>query len=93
MPRLTYSQLLSEDSPLPQGGAIPPAVAKLVLTLIDAQLGALPHHDDGIRAALADGPLTRGQPRDLVADDVSAQSYHRGQRPMGGRDGRGERGR
>ena len=63
---------MSKDSPLAQGRAVPPAVAELVLALIDAQLGALADDDDGVGATLAEGSLTGGQSRDLVADDVRA---------------------
>lgn len=75
--RLTYSQLLSKHCPLAQGRAVPPTVSELVLTLIDAQLGALADDDDGVWATLAEGSLTGGQSWDLVADDVCTQSYHR----------------
>ena len=72
---------MSKHSPLPQGRAVPAAVAELVLTLVDAQLGALADDDDGIGATLTEGSLTGGQSRYLVADDVCAQSDHGGQRP------------
>lgn len=85
--RLTCSQLLSKDGPLAQGWAVPAAVAELVLTLVDAQLGTFADDDDGIGAALAEGSLPRGQSGDFVADDVSTQSYHRGECP-GRRRGR-----
>lgn len=75
-PRLTYSQLLAEDRPLSQRRAVPASIPELVLTLIDAHLGAFAHNDDGVRATLADSPLARCQPRDLVADDVGTQSHH-----------------
>lgn len=81
--RLTYSQLLSEDRPLPQGRAVPAPVAELVLALVDAQLGALANDDDGVRATLAEGPLTGCQSWYVVADDVGAQGHHGGQRPAG----------
>lgn len=81
--RLTYSQLLSEDRPLPQGRAVPAPVAELVLALVDAQLGALADDDDGVRATLAEGPLTGCQSWYVVADDVGAQGHHGGQRPAG----------
>ncbi len=81
-PRLTYSQLLAEDCPFSQRRTVPASVSELVLTLIDAHLGAFAHNDDGVRAALADGPLARCQPGNLVADDVSTQSHHRGQSPV-----------
>lgn len=80
-PRLTYSQLLTEDCPLSQRRTVPASISELVLTLIDAHLGAFTHNNDGVRAALADGPLARCQPRNLVADDVGTQSHHRGQGP------------
>lgn len=79
--RLTYSKLLPKDGPLPQSRAVPAAIAELVLTLVDAQLRALPNDDDGVRAALADGPLARRQPRDLIADDIGTQGHHRGKGP------------
>lgn len=79
--RLTYSELLSKDGPLAQGGAVPAAIAELVLALVDAQLGAFADDNDGIRASLAKSPLTWGQSWDFIADDVSTQSYHRGQGP------------
>lgn len=72
---------MSKDGPLAQGRAVPPAVAELILTLIDAQLGALANDDDGVGATLAEGSLPGGQSRDLVADDVRAEGYHRGERP------------
>lgn len=74
--RLTYSQLLTEDRPLSQRRTVPASVTELVLALVDSHLGAFTHNNDGVRAALADGPLARCQPRDLVADDVGTQSYH-----------------
>lgn len=80
-PRLTYSQLLTEDCPLPQRRTVPASVSELVLTLVDAHLGAFTHNNDGVRAALADGPLAWCQPGDLVADDVGTQSHHRRQGP------------
>lgn len=80
-PRLTYSQLLTEDCPLPQRRTVPASISELVLTLIDAHLGTFAHNNDGVWAALADGPLARCQPRNLVADDVGTQSHHRGQGP------------
>lgn len=79
--RLTYSQLLAEDRPLSQRRAVPAAVPELVLTLIDAHLSAFAHNNDGVRATLTDSPLARRQPGNLVADDVGAQSHHRGQGP------------
>lgn len=82
--RLTYSQLLSENRPLAQGWAVPAAVAELILTLVDAQLGAFADDDDGIGASLTEGSLTRGQSRDLVADDVCTESNHRGECPGDG---------
>ncbi|TNN43891.1 hypothetical protein EYF80_045913 [Liparis tanakae] len=39
----------------------PASIPELVLALIDAHLGAFAHDDDGVRAALADGPLARIQ--------------------------------
>lgn len=78
---LTYSQLLSKDRPLAQGRAVPAAVAELVLTFVDAELGAFADDDDGVGATLTEGPLTGGQSWYLVADDVCAQRHHRGQRP------------
>lgn len=89
--RLTYSQLLSEDCPFTQGWAVPPAVAELVLTLIDAQLCPFTDDNDSIGATLAEGSLTGCQPRYLVADDVCTQSYHRGQCPRQTERGRDER--
>lgn len=80
-PRLTYSQLLTEDCPFSQRRAVPASISELVLTLIDAHLGAFADNDDGVWAALADGSLARSQPRNLVADDVGTQSHHRGQSP------------
>ncbi|KAJ4938097.1 hypothetical protein JOQ06_002723, partial [Pogonophryne albipinna] len=67
--RLTYSQLLTEDCPFSQRRTVPASIPELVLTLIDAHLGAFAHNNDGVRAALADGPLARCQPGNLVADD------------------------
>lgn len=58
--RLTYSELLSEHCPFPQGGAVPAPIAELVLALVDSQLGTLANDDDGIGATLADGSLTGG---------------------------------
>lgn len=80
-PRLTYSQLLTEDCPFSQRGTVPASISKLVLTLIDAHLGAFTYNDDGVWATLADGPLARCQPGNLVADDVGTQSHHWGQGP------------
>ncbi len=80
-PRLTYSQLLTEDCPFTQRRTVPASISELVLTLIDAHLSAFAHNNDGVRAALADCPLARCQPGNLVADDVGTQSYHRGQGP------------
>lgn len=74
--RLTYSQLLAEDCPLPQRRTVPASVPELVLTLIDAHLGTFAHNNDGVRAALADSPLARCQAGYLVADDVGTQSHH-----------------
>lgn len=74
---------MSKDCPLSQGGAVPAAVAELVLTLIDAQLGAFADDDDGVGATLAEGSLTRSQAWDLVADDVRPQGHHGGQCPEG----------
>lgn len=71
---------MSEHRPLAQGRAVPAAVPELVLALIDAELGALADDDDGVGATLAEGSLPGGQSRDLVADDVGPQSYHRRQR-------------
>lgn len=79
---------MSKDCPLAQGGAVPAAIAELVLTLADAQLGTFADDDDGIGATLAEGSLMRGQSGNFVADDVSTQSYHSGERP-GGREGQG----
>lgn len=77
---------MSKHSPLTQGRAVPAAVAELVLTLVDSQLGTFANDYDGVRATLTEGSLTGGQSWDLVADYVSAQSYHRGQRPGADRD-------
>lgn len=79
---------MSKDCPRAQGRAVPAAVAELVLTLVDAQLGTFADDDDGIRATLAQGSLTRGQSGHFVADDVSTQSDHRGECPEG-REGEG----
>lgn len=80
--RLTYSQLLSEDRLLSQSRAVPPAVPELVLALVETQLGTFANGDDGVGATLTKGPLTGRQSWYLVADDVGAQSHHRGQRPV-----------
>lgn len=69
---LTYSKLLSKDCFLSQCRAIPPPIPKLVLALIDSHLCPFPDHNDGIRAALADRSLSRGQAWDFVADDISS---------------------
>lgn len=69
---LTYSKLLSKDCFLSQRRAVPPPVPKLVLALIDSHLCPFPDHNDGIRAALADRSLPRGQAWDFVADDISS---------------------
>lgn len=69
---LTYSKLLSKDCFLSKCRAVPPPVPKLVLALIDSHLCPFPNHDDGIRAALADCSLPRGQAWDFVADDISS---------------------
>lgn len=84
--RLTYSQLLTEDCPFSQRRTVPTSISKLVLTLIDAHLGAFTHNNDGVWATLADGPLARCQPRNLVADDVGTQSHHRRQGPAKARE-------
>lgn len=73
---------MSEHGPLAQGRAVPPAIPELVLAFVDAQLGALADDDDGVGPRLTEGPLTGRQSRDLVADDVRAQSDHGGQRPV-----------
>lgn len=70
--RLTYSQLLSKDGSLAQRRAVPAAVAELVLTLVDAELGAFANDNDGIGATLTEGSLTGGQSGDLVADDIGS---------------------
>lgn len=80
-PRLTYSQLLAEDCPLSQRRTVPASISELVLTLIDAHLSTFAHNNDGVRATLADSPLARCQPGNLVADDVGTQSHHWGQGP------------
>lgn len=69
---LTYSKLLSKDCFLSQCRAVPPPVPKLVLALIDSHLCPFPDHNDGIRAALADRSLPRGQAWDFVADYISS---------------------
>lgn len=68
----SYSKLLSKDCFLSQRRAVPPPIPKLILALIDSHLCPFSDHNDGIRAALTDRSLPRGQAWDFVADDISS---------------------
>lgn len=77
----THFQLFSEDGPLSERGAVPAAVLKLKLALVDAHLRALSDHDDRVRPALADDPLPGRQSGNLVAYDARSQRQHGGETP------------
>lgn len=75
----THFQLFSKYGPFSEGRTIPASVAKLELTFIDAHLRSFTDHDDGVRAALADRPLTGGKTRNFITYDARTQCHHGGE--------------
>lgn len=72
----THFELFSEDGSLAEGRTVPAAVPELKLALIDAHLHSFSYDYNGIRATLADDPLSRCESWDFVADDARSQRYH-----------------
>lgn len=79
---LTYLHDASEHGCIIHRATVPPPLSELVLTLIDARLGALAYVDHVVLVELAQLPLALGEARQLAAqrlrpDDVHLRSLDR----------------
>lgn len=90
----TYLHDPAEDGGVVHRAAVPPALPKLVLALLDGAAGPLADEHHVLLVELAQLALPGGQPRQLAADGLGADDVHlgpldgvHGQRPAG-REGR-----